>query len=77
MSDQSEPTSLEGDDLDTPCLRLERDGSLARVTVDRRESRTSLTTSTQCGTRRAVHVVNRRAGIAGLVITGTSFRGSR
>jgi len=71
VPDQSEPTTLEGDDLGTPYLRFERQGSLAVVTVDRPDSRNALTSSMYFGIRHAVDVVNGDAGLAGLVITGT------
>lgn len=61
-----------GDWLGTPYLRLEREGSLALVFVDRPEKRNAMTPAMYFGIRYAVDHVNRSADLSGLLITGTA-----
>jgi enoyl-CoA hydratase len=70
MSD-SAPRPPEGDWLGTPYLRFERDGVLARCTVDRPEARNALTPAMYFGIRYAVDHVNADPDLAGLLLTGT------
>src|SRR3954453_9650414 len=60
-----------GDDLGTPALRFERDGSIAWCTIDRPSARNALTPTMYYGIKRAVALVNSDPGLAALVITGT------
>jgi enoyl-CoA hydratase len=69
MNAESRPP--EGDWLGTPYLRLERQGVLAVVTVDRPEARNAMTPAMYFGVRYAVDHVNRDPDLAGLLITGT------
>lgn len=66
------PRPPEGDWLGTPFLRFEREGSYARLTVDRLEARNALTAAMYFGIRYAVDRVNADPTLAGLLITGTA-----
>jgi enoyl-CoA hydratase len=59
------------DDLGTPCLRLERDGSIAWCVIDRPQARNALTPAMYFGIKRAVQLVNADPDLAALIITGT------
>lgn len=59
------------DDLGTPGLRLEREGSIAWCTIDRPAARNALTPAMYYGIKRAVGRVNRSTDLAALIITGT------
>ena len=59
------------DDLGTPHLRFERDGSVARCVIDRPERRNALTPAMYFGIRKAVEIVEHDPALAVLVITGT------
>lgn len=59
------------DDLGTPALRFEREGSIAWCTIDRPSARNALTPAMYYGIKRAVHLVNRDPDLAALIITGT------
>ncbi|HEY8527587.1 MAG TPA: enoyl-CoA hydratase/isomerase family protein [Acidimicrobiales bacterium] len=59
------------DDLGTPHLRLEREGSIAWCTIDRPAARNALTPGMYFGIKRAVHLVNTDPELAALIITGT------
>jgi enoyl-CoA hydratase len=59
------------DDLGTPYLRFTREGSVARVTIDRPDRRNALTPAMYFGIRRAVDRLNASHSLAALVITGT------
>jgi enoyl-CoA hydratase len=59
------------DDLGTPALRLEREGSIAWCTIDRPSARNALTPTMYYGIKRAVHLVNTDPDLAALIITGT------
>lgn len=59
------------DDLGTPGLRLEREGSLAWCTIDRPSARNALTPAMYFGLKRAVGLVNTDPDLAALIITGT------
>lgn len=59
------------DDLGTPHLRFERDGSLAWCIIDRPEARNALTAAMYFGIARAVDKVNASTSLAALIITGT------
>lgn len=61
----------EGDWLGTPYLRFEREGSIARVTVDRPERRNAMTGAMYFGVRYAVNRVNADPTLAGMLLTGT------
>ena len=61
----------EGDWLGTPFLRLERQGPVAVVTVDRPHARNAMTPSMYFGLRYAVDRLNGDSDLAGLVVTGT------
>ena len=65
------PRPPEGDWLGTPYLRLERQGRLARLTVDRPEARNAMTAAMYFGVRYAIDLVNRDDRLAGLLLTGT------
>ena len=60
-----------GDDLGTPALRLEREGSIAWCTIDRPSARNALTPAMYYGIKRAVQLVNADPDLAALIITGT------
>jgi enoyl-CoA hydratase/carnithine racemase len=64
------PRPPEGDWLGTPFLRFERNGVLARCTVDRPEARNALTAAMYFGLRYAVDHTNRDDDLAGLLLTG-------
>jgi enoyl-CoA hydratase/carnithine racemase len=59
------------DDLGTPNLRLERQGSIAWCVIDRPEARNALTPAMYYGIKRAVQLVNADADLAALIITGS------
>jgi enoyl-CoA hydratase/carnithine racemase len=68
------PADLEGhmgDDLGTPALRLEREGSIAWCTIDRPSARNALTPAMYYGIKRAVRLVNTDPDLAALILTGT------
>jgi enoyl-CoA hydratase len=58
------------DDLGTPYLRFEREGSVGWCIVDRPQARNALTSAMYLGVRRAVDLVNTDPDLAALVITG-------
>jgi len=60
------------DDLGTPNLRLERQGSIAWCVIDRPSARNALTPAMYYGIRRAVQLVNADAELAALIVTGTA-----
>ena len=59
------------DELGTPCLRFERDGSIGWCVIDRPQARNALTPAMYFGIKRAVQLVNADADLAALIITGT------
>jgi enoyl-CoA hydratase len=59
------------DDLGTPNLRFERQGSIAWCVIDRPGARNALTPAMYYGIKRAVELVNRAPDLAALIITGT------
>lgn len=59
------------DDLGTPKLRLERDGSIAWCVIDRPSARNALTPAMYYGIKRAVALVNSDPDLGALIITGT------
>jgi enoyl-CoA hydratase/carnithine racemase len=59
------------EELGTPALRLERDGSIAWCVIDRPGARNALTPAMYYGIKRAVGLVNRDPDLAALIITGT------
>src|SRR2546422_3056999 len=59
------------DDLGTPALRLEREGSIAWCTIDRPSARNALTPGMYYGIKRAVRLVNSDPDLAALILTGT------
>jgi enoyl-CoA hydratase len=59
------------DDLGSPNLRLERQGSIAWCTIDRPAARNALTPAMYYGIKRAVQLVNSAPELAALIITGT------
>lgn len=71
MTDPPSRHPPRGDWLGTPWLRLERHGSIAVVTVDRPEARNAMTAAMYFGVRYAIDLVNRDAGLAGLLLTGS------
>lgn len=58
------------DDLGTPALRLEREGSIAWCTIDRPSARNALTPAMYFGLKRAVHLVDSDPDLHALIITG-------
>jgi enoyl-CoA hydratase/carnithine racemase len=60
-----------GDDLGTPALRFEREGSIAWCTIDRPSARNALTPAMYFGIKRAVWLVNSDPELAALILTGT------
>lgn len=60
-----------GDDLGTPALRFEREGSIAWCTIDRPSARNALTPSMYFGIKRAVWLVNSDPELAALILTGS------
>ncbi|HEY7105829.1 MAG TPA: enoyl-CoA hydratase/isomerase family protein [Acidimicrobiia bacterium] len=58
------------DELGSPALRFERDGSIAWCVIDRPAARNALTPGMYYGIKRAVNVVNSDPDLAALVITG-------
>jgi enoyl-CoA hydratase/carnithine racemase len=59
------------DELGTPNLRLDREGSIAWCTIDRPAARNALTPAMYYGLKRAVRLVNTEPGLAALIIIGT------
>src|SRR5438067_1437407 len=59
------------DDLGTPALRFEREGSLAWCVIDRPSARNAITPAMYFGLKRAVWLVNSDPDLAALIITGT------
>src|SRR2546427_8134795 len=59
------------DDLGTPALRFERQGSIAWCTIDRPGARNALTPGMYYGIKRAVRLVNTDPELRALIITGT------
>jgi len=59
------------DDLGTRHLRLEREGVIAWLTIDRPSARNALTPAMYFGIKRAVHLVNDDPELRALIITGT------
>jgi len=59
------------DDLGTPNLRFERDGSIAWCVIDRPSARNALTPAMYYGVKRAVQLVNADPELAALIVTGT------
>src|SRR5258708_23416502 len=57
-------------ELGTPALRFEREGSIAWCVIDRRDARNALTPGMYYGIKRAVHLVNRDPDLGALIITG-------
>jgi enoyl-CoA hydratase len=58
-------------ELGTSNLRLEREGPIAWVTIDRPAARNALTPAMYYGLKRAVRLVNTDPELAALIITGT------
>lgn len=58
------------DELGTPHLRLEREGPIAWVTIDRPAKRNALTPAMYFGLKRAVALVEAEPDLAALIITG-------
>ncbi len=52
-------------------LRFERDGAIAWCIIDRPEARNAFTPAMYYGIKRAVHLVNRDADLAAMIITGS------
>lgn len=65
------PRPPEGDWLGTPHLRFERDGAIARCTVDRPDARNAMTPAMYFGLRYAIDLVNRDPSLYGLCVTGS------
>jgi enoyl-CoA hydratase len=63
--------TLSLDDLGSPSLRFEREGSLAWCTIDRPSARNALTPAMYYGIKKAVRLVNADPDLAALIITGT------
>ena len=59
------------DDLGTDKLRLEHDGPVAWCTIDRPESRNTLTPAMYFGIRRAVRLLNADPDMGALILTGS------
>lgn len=59
------------DDLGTPHLRLERQGSIAWCVIDRPAARNALTAAMYYGIKQAVQRVNDDPELAALIVTGT------
>ncbi|MGH9029525.1 MAG: enoyl-CoA hydratase-related protein, partial [Acidimicrobiales bacterium] len=59
------------DDLGTPNLRFERQGSIAWCVIDRPAARNALTPAMYYGIKRAVQLVNTDPELAALIVTGT------
>jgi enoyl-CoA hydratase/carnithine racemase len=59
------------DDLGTPNLRFEREGSIAWCVIDRPAARNALTPAMYYGLKRAVRTVNNDPDLAALIITGS------
>jgi enoyl-CoA hydratase/carnithine racemase len=58
-------------ELGTPALHFEREGSIAWCVIDRPHARNALTPGMYYGIKRAVTVVNQDPDLAALIITGT------
>ncbi|HSA53043.1 MAG TPA: enoyl-CoA hydratase/isomerase family protein [Yinghuangia sp.] len=58
------------DDLGTPYLRIEREGSIAWCYIDRPEARNAFTPAMYYGLKKAVRLVNTDPDLAALIITG-------
>jgi enoyl-CoA hydratase/carnithine racemase len=58
------------DDLGTPALHFEREGSIAWCVIDRPHARNALTPGMYYGIKRAVGLVNQDPDLAALIITG-------
>src|ERR1044072_6583996 len=58
-------------ELGTPALHLEREGSSAWCVIDRQDARNALTPGMYYGIKRAVTIVNQDPDLAALIITGT------
>jgi enoyl-CoA hydratase/carnithine racemase len=58
------------DELGSPALRFEREGSIAWCVIDRPAARNALTPGMYYGIKRAVNVVNTDPDLAALIITG-------
>ncbi|MGZ4626428.1 MAG: enoyl-CoA hydratase/isomerase family protein [Kineosporiaceae bacterium] len=65
------PRPPEGDWLGTPYLRLQREGPVAVVTVDRPAMRNAMSPAMYFGVRYAVDLVNGDDDLAGMLLTGT------
>lgn len=59
------------DDLGTPNLRFERQGSIAWCVIDRPKARNALTGAMYYGIKQAVERVNEDPELAALIVTGT------
>lgn len=59
------------DELGTNYLRIEREGPIAWLTIDRPEARNAFTPAMYFGIKRAVHLVNDDPELRALIITGT------
>ncbi len=57
-------------ELGTPALRFEREGSIAWCVIDRPDARNALTPAMYYGIKRAVGLVNQDRDLAALIITG-------
>lgn len=64
-------TNPDSDNLGAGGLRFEREGSIGWCIIDRPHARNAFTPAMYQGIRRAVHLVNRDADLAALIITGT------
>ena len=58
-------------DLGTRNLRLEHEGVIAWLTIDRPNARNSFTPSMYFGIKKAIHFVNAHETLRALIITGT------
>ena len=59
------------DDLGAGGLRLEREGSIGWLYIDRPHARNAFTPAMYWGIKKAVHLVNADPDLAALIITGT------
>ncbi|MET0252283.1 MAG: enoyl-CoA hydratase/isomerase family protein [Novosphingobium sp.] len=62
---------MSGDNLGTSNLRLEREGPIGWLTIDRPHARNALTPAMYFGIKRAVRLVNTDPVLRALIITGT------
>jgi len=62
---------MSSDTLGTDSLRLERDGPIAWLTIDRPHARNALTPAMYYGIKRAVRLVNTDPMLRALILTGT------